>query len=72
MTAAVMHRVSLAIEALEQIRKQSRDACDPQKAGGVSAQIVMTAIRAQSQLEVALKEITAAIRGANDDEEAAE
>jgi NTP pyrophosphatase (non-canonical NTP hydrolase) len=70
-TAAVMHRVSLAIEALEQIRKQSREACDPRRTGDVSAQIAMTAIRAQSQLEVALREMVQAIRG-EDEEEAAE
>jgi hypothetical protein len=66
-TAAVMQRVSLAIEAMEQIRRQTRDVCDPRKTGEAAAQIALTAIRAQSQLEIVLREMVEATK-----EEAAE
>ena len=66
MTAAVMHRLSLAIEAIEQCREEIRRACarDADVAGKASADATMSAIRAQSQIEIALREMVEATREA--------
>jgi hypothetical protein len=65
MTAAVMHRLSMAIEAIEQCRKEITRTCSgrPEVVGAASASASFSAIRAQSLIEVALNEMVEATKG---------
>lgn len=70
MTAAVMHRLSIAIEAMEQCRRSIRGtAADSRNCGKHAADATLSAIRAQTQVEQALKDMVEAIRGDEDNEE---
>lgn len=72
MNVAVMHRLSIAIEAMEQCRATLRGATsvEPIAHGRAMAAATLSAIRAQTQVEQALKDIVEAVRG-EDNEEAA-
>jgi hypothetical protein len=68
MTTAVMHRLSIAIEAIEQCRKSIRGtASDSRNCGTHAADATLSAIRAQTHIEQALKDLVEATK-----EEAAE
>lgn len=66
-----MHRMSIAIEAIEQCRKEIRNCCSgkPEKQGAAAAAAAFSAIRAQTQIEQALKDMVQATR--NEEEDAA-
>lgn len=71
MTAAVMHRLSLAIEAIEQCRREIRSACsgNPDVVGRATAAASFSAIRAQAQVELVLREMVEATKATGDEDE---
>lgn len=71
MTAAVMHRLSIAIEAMEQCRRSiGKTITDSERRGQHAGDATMSAIRAQTQVEQALKDLVEAIRGEEEEDAA--